>query len=269
MGLNRRSRILAIGGGSVAAAVLGVCTSLALASTPAPGGHAIAVPSTTTPTTTEAETSTVPSSSTTTAPSTTGTTTAQKKPAATNAVKAGHVTPVPGCERGCTTVFTLTLGNGGRVDALVTHNPDITGLMAYWIGDTLIDSRGLSDMDPQSYDVPASGDCRANSRQCVLTYGTGVHSIGSILFGLDRDGIHVTDSFLAASPYTKLFDLDHDGLKDVVARDATYDPSYATGPKYWATYLAQGDHFTRTGCTAPVMDLDPAPTHAVTGPCPH
>jgi hypothetical protein len=62
-------------------------------------------------------------------------------------------------------------------------------------------------------------------------------------------------------------DLDRNGWLDVIAEVSTERPSYATGPRYWATYVSDGHHLTGTGCTTPTLRPQREPTIVITGDC--
>ena len=63
-------------------------------------------------------------------------------------------------------------------------------------------------------------------------------------------------------------DLDHDGLLDVLGVENDYQPNYATGHNYWASYRLVGAALRRTGCLPVSSPPQPAPTTLLTGHCP-
>ncbi len=63
-------------------------------------------------------------------------------------------------------------------------------------------------------------------------------------------------------------DLDHDGWLDVFGTENDYQPSYATGHNYWATYRLTGEALHRTGCILSRSATQPPPAALLTGPCP-
>ncbi|MBV9821821.1 MAG: VCBS repeat-containing protein [Actinobacteria bacterium] len=63
-------------------------------------------------------------------------------------------------------------------------------------------------------------------------------------------------------------DLDGDGWLDVLGVENDYQPNYATGHNFWATYRFDGTGLQRTGCTPRPTPATPVPDRLLTGSCP-
>ena len=63
-------------------------------------------------------------------------------------------------------------------------------------------------------------------------------------------------------------DLDGDGWLDVLGTENDYQPDYATGHNFWASYRFDGTSLQRTGCTPRPTSATPAPVRLLTGACP-
>jgi len=63
-------------------------------------------------------------------------------------------------------------------------------------------------------------------------------------------------------------DLDHDGWLDVLGTENDYQPNYATGHNYWASYRFVDGSLARTGCTLRRTLAEPPPDRLLTGECP-
>jgi hypothetical protein len=72
--------------------------------------------------------------------------------------------------------------------------------------------------------------------------------------------------FDSGAPYAA--DLDGDGYLDVVGSDSDYQPSYATGHNFWATYRFGADALIETGCAPRPSRAAPRPDQLLFGPCP-
>jgi hypothetical protein len=105
---------------------------------------------------------------------------------------------------------------------------------------------------------------------CVLTSIAGAHA-GTAEWFLLRSGA------LVAPPRTRVVfdsgaptarDLDRDGYLDVVGSDNDYQPNYATGHNFWATYRFHADVLTETGCAPRQSRPEPQPDHLLYGHCP-
>jgi len=112
--------------------------------------------------------------------------------------------------------------------------------------------------------------CLASASQpnCVVTSALGAHA-GSAETLLLRSGALVSPpaasvTFDSSMPVAT--DLDGDGLLDVAGMENDYQPDYAHGHNYWATYRQAGSALHRTGC-APVSGTVP-PASLLTGRCP-
>ncbi len=112
--------------------------------------------------------------------------------------------------------------------------------------------------------------CLATASQpnCVVSSALGAHA-GSAETLLLRSGELASPpaasvTFDSSQPIA--VDLDGDGLLDVVGMENDYQPDYAHGHNYWATYRQAGAALHRTGC-ARVTGSSP-PTALLTGRCP-
>ena len=63
-------------------------------------------------------------------------------------------------------------------------------------------------------------------------------------------------------------DLDHDGWLDVLGSENDYQPNYATGHNYWATYRFVEGSLERTGCMLRRTLAEPPPDRLLSGACP-
>jgi hypothetical protein len=63
-------------------------------------------------------------------------------------------------------------------------------------------------------------------------------------------------------------DLDQDGWLDVLGTENDYQPNYATGRNYWATYRLADGSLHRTGCVPRRTTAEPPPDRLLTGACP-
>lgn len=158
---------------------------------------------------------------------------------------------VPGCERGCEVVFNQQLPNDVVLQGLQTtdENGFTVGLLAYWIGDTVRDVTAPDGL-PLQYLGGSSCGFDGDASRCAVLLTGGAHSSGaaSVLLTGDR-GIEITDTVVGSTPNTRLAELDDSPRADLVVEQSTYEPDYATGPRYWETYLEFDGQFVRTGCT--------------------
>jgi hypothetical protein len=105
---------------------------------------------------------------------------------------------------------------------------------------------------------------------CVVTSIAGAHA-GAAEVVLLRAGALIAPPqarvvFDTGAPHA--VDLDHDGYLDIVGSDNDYQPDYASGHNFWATYRFHADALTETGCVpAPVRPEQP-PDHLLYGQCP-
>lgn len=113
-------------------------------------------------------------------------------------------------------------------------------------------------------DAVDGGACAGDT--CLVTGGTGAHSESAVAVRV-AGGLTVTDAVLDGSPSRAIRDLDGDGTPDVVLQESTYEPDYATAPRYWVSYELVGGALRRTGCTAPSTAPRPVPSAPLTGSC--
>ncbi|HVW41654.1 MAG TPA: hypothetical protein VHC18_09920 [Amycolatopsis sp.] len=168
---------------------------------------------------------------------------------------------VPGCEQGCETVFSDPLDGGRRLDAL--QHEGTGSVLAYWDGAHLLDTTPVLGTDGHPYDHATGGLCGRG--RCSVTFEYGVHSAAVAAIRLDSK---ITVTGTAEGVVADAHDLNGDGVPDAAIRQSTYEPSFATAPLYWMTYLQQGDQLVPTGCTTPVQGQQPAPAAPATGACP-
>jgi hypothetical protein len=118
----------------------------------------------------------------------------------------------------------------------------------------------------------ASVRCLATPAEpnCVVLSDAGAHA-GSAEVVVLRDGALVGSaqaSVVFDSGAPAAADLDHDGLLDVLGVDSDYQPSYALGHNYFASYRLSGNALHRTGCLLKTTATQQWPTTLLTGPCP-
>ncbi|HEX8082631.1 MAG TPA: hypothetical protein VF557_20655 [Jatrophihabitans sp.] len=63
-------------------------------------------------------------------------------------------------------------------------------------------------------------------------------------------------------------DFDHDGWLDVLGTENDYQPNYASGRNYWATYRLVDGSLQRTGCLPRRTAAEAPPERLLTGECP-
>jgi hypothetical protein len=115
--------------------------------------------------------------------------------------------------------------------------------------------------------LPASARAAAH---CAVLTEVGSHAGGAELVVL-RSGELVGSSqagvtFDGGRPMAA--DLDHDGWLDVLGTENDYQPNYATGHNYWATYRFTDGSLQRTGCALRRTRVEPPPDRLLTGTCP-
>lgn len=106
--------------------------------------------------------------------------------------------------------------------------------------------------------------------QCAVLAEVGSHA-GIAQLVMLSDGALVSPSRASVSfdggrPMSA--DLDSDGWLDVLGTENDYQPNYATGHNYWATYRFDGESLQRTGCTPRPTLAGPPPDRLLTGTCP-
>ncbi|MEO6504156.1 MAG: hypothetical protein ABIQ09_19895 [Jatrophihabitantaceae bacterium] len=115
--------------------------------------------------------------------------------------------------------------------------------------------------------LPAAKDAGAH---CAVLAEVGSHA-GTAELVLLRSGALVSPaqasvSFDGGRPMAA--DLDHDGWLDVLGTENDYQPNYATGRNYWATYRLADGNLQRTGCLPRRTATEPPPEQLLTGDCP-
>jgi len=131
----------------------------------------------------------------------------------------------------------------------------------WWVGRSGFGWSAKLDCLPARAAVPA---------QCAVLAEVGSHA-GSAELVLLRSGALVgspqaTVSFDGGRPMAA--DLDHDGWLDVLGTENDYQPNYATGHNYWATYRFTDGILLRTGCVLRRTMTQPPPDQLLTGECP-
>ena len=106
--------------------------------------------------------------------------------------------------------------------------------------------------------------------QCAVLAEVGSHA-GIAQLVMLSDGALVSPgrasvSFDGGRPMSA--DLDSDGWLDVLGTENDYQPNYATGHNYWATYRFDGESLQRTGCALRRTLAGPPPDRLLTAPCP-
>jgi hypothetical protein len=115
--------------------------------------------------------------------------------------------------------------------------------------------------------LPAAGDASAH---CAVLAQVGSHA-GTAEIVLLRSGELVSPArasvaFDGGRPLAA--DLDRDGWLDVLGTENDYQPNYAMGRNYWASYRFAGDSLHRTGCIPRRAATEPPPERLLTGDCP-
>jgi hypothetical protein len=117
--------------------------------------------------------------------------------------------------------------------------------------------------------VPRPGQTAADPN-CAVLAQVGSHA-GSAELVLLRNGALVSRpeaSVVFDSGPPVAADLDHDGGLDVVGTENDYQPSYATGHNFWASYRLIGDVLHQTGCAPVRSSTEAPPAKLLTGDCP-
>jgi hypothetical protein len=131
----------------------------------------------------------------------------------------------------------------------------------WWVGRSGFGWSAKLDCLPAGAAVPA---------QCVVLAEVGSHA-GSAELVVLRSGALVSSpqasvSFDGGRPMAA--DLDHDGWLDVLGTENDYQPNYATGHNYWATYRFTDGGLQRSGCALRRTQAEPPPDRLLTGECP-
>jgi hypothetical protein len=231
-----------------------------LASEPSPSASEQAPPTTTA------------TSTTTTRPSaTTPTTSATRPTSRVTTSSPGAVSQHTTCA-GCKTVFSVDLSHGYHLDGIVQQtDAGANGWLDYRSGSRLVARSGLSQAKPLSDEAPTSGACQTTGgvQRCAVAFDTGAHSARVALVRINPGtGLVITDQAAGDSPTAQVRDLDGDGRSDALVVGSTYEPDYASGPRFWHTFVQRGDKFVSTGCGKPSTASLPVPTAPLTGTCP-
>lgn len=106
--------------------------------------------------------------------------------------------------------------------------------------------------------------------QCAVLAEVGSHAGIAQLVVLRGDALaspsQASVSFDGGRPMSA--DLDHDGWLDVLGTENDYQPNYATGHNFWATYRFDGQSLQRTGCLLRRTLAGAPPDRLLTGACP-
>jgi hypothetical protein len=133
--------------------------------------------------------------------------------------------------------------------------------LQWWVGQLGFGWSAKLDCLPAGAAVPA---------QCAVLADVGSHA-GSAELVVLRSGALVSPpqasvSFDGGQPMAA--DLDHDGWLDVLGTENDYQPNYATGHNYWASYRFADGVLQRTGCVLRRRLAEPPPDRLLTGMCP-
>ncbi|HEX8304522.1 MAG TPA: hypothetical protein VF612_06575 [Jatrophihabitans sp.] len=106
---------------------------------------------------------------------------------------------------------------------------------------------------------------------CVVLAEAGSHAgsaeVVTLRSGALASSPQASVSFDGGRPMAA--DLDHDGWLDVLGTENDYQPNYATGHNYWATYRFAEGSLYRTGCALRrTLAQPPPPDRLLTGDCP-
>jgi hypothetical protein len=131
----------------------------------------------------------------------------------------------------------------------------------WWVGRTGFGWSAKLDCLAASAAVPA---------HCAVLAEVGSHAGTAELVTLHSGALvsspQASVSFDGGRPMAA--DLDHDGWLDVLGTENDYQPNYATGHNFWATYRFTDGTLQRTGCL-PRRTLSTAPPDRIlTGACP-
>lgn len=115
--------------------------------------------------------------------------------------------------------------------------------------------------------LPAAGKASAH---CAVLAEVGSHA-GTAEFVLLRSGTlaspaQASVTFDGGRPMAA--DLDQDGWLDVLGTENDYQPNYASGRNYWATYRLADGSLQRTGCLPRRTGTEAPPERLLTGDCP-
>jgi hypothetical protein len=269
MGITNRGRWIGFGAAAVAVvAGAGIWGTTALTGHSAAATLADRQTSVSTPAITRGTTT---GGTATTRPTTTSATTTATRPTSRVTTSSTAVSQDTTCA-GCTTVFRVNLPHGYRLDGVLQQTKTVTvGWLDYRFSGRLVARSGLSQAKPQDYDAPTSAACQVSAgvQRCAVAFATGAHSAGVALVRIDPGtALHITDVAIGDSATSLVRDLNGDGHSDALVVGSTYQPDYASAPKFWHTFVQRGDKFVSTGCGTPSTASQPVPTKPLTGTCP-
>jgi hypothetical protein len=183
----------------------------------------------------------------------------------------------PCADQGCTPGSNIAVGNGFSVRLWLDPTPSPTDQVSAAATPVveLIQGDAVADWYTANLGSAWSATLICSSRAlptpvCVLTSSEGAHA-GSAEF------VQLEKGKLVSSPRARVLfdtgaphaaDLDRDGVPDVVGVDNTYQPNYANGQNYWATYRFSDGVLTETGCANQTNIRQEPPRALLTGPCP-
>jgi hypothetical protein len=115
--------------------------------------------------------------------------------------------------------------------------------------------------------LPATGKASAH---CAVLAEVGSHA-GTAEYVVLRSGSLVSPAqasvtFDGGRPLAA--DFDQDGWLDVLGTENDYQPNYASGRNYWATYRMADGSLLRTGCLPRRTTTEAPPERLLTGECP-
>lgn len=176
---------------------------------------------------------------------------------------------VPGCERGCEEAFAIALPDGARFVGLRTEAGDAglrRAMLAYYVGDRL---RAVAEPVEDAGIGNAVCGTDGDAQRCAVEFAEGAHSSSVAAFRLTpQGGIEMTDKVTAGTPASTAADIDGNGRPDAVLLQSTYEPDYASAPRFWQTLVERDGRFVLTGCSPLEQDPLVQPRAPLNGPCP-
>jgi hypothetical protein len=166
------------------------------------------------------------------------------------------------CQERCRLVGRADIGGGYEVELAVLPGSDPT---------TVVILRNNGDLVTTGWfdgERPGALTCSTRPQpNCVVVTAFAMHASKAYGLTFPDNTIRFFDETDTDTPVILAKDLDHNGWLDVIAEVSTERPSYAAGPRYWATLVSNGTKFTPMGCTTPTLRPQPVPTIVITGDC--
>jgi hypothetical protein len=185
--------------------------------------------------------------------------------------------PAPCRQWSCSPSRSIPLGDGYSVRLWSSAAPTagVTLDRSTPVVELLRDGRHVQWWQGRSgFGWKAALDCRPASRavlaHCAVLAEVGSHAGVAQLVLLQSGTLtgpaRASVSFDGGRP--RAADLDGDDWLDVLGTENDYQPNYATGHNFWATYRFDGSRLHRTGCTPRPTPATPQPDRLLTGACP-